>query len=372
MKKNAIPIIALLCISPALPIFCTAKHHDENKWVALLTATNTYMHEYLWNSQTHNFVRRVDRPGAPGSDAWGITIELDARAYMIEDSISKPDELNNYFTSSSMLYEKTGGNSGARILARQGNQIYIGGDDDMQWCAALAHYYLVTKDTVYLSVATSAFKALIDLGFWQDGRPSKGWAWNSADPRPNGVSTAYGALAAARLYQATGDSSYKKWAYRSLEALKTPQVGFFPRDMMVAASAAMTVFEVSKDIAFKSRALQLEDSAVACAMELMKHEGSGERNPTDIGDLADGLYYFYHITLDEKYKSLAETFVNFFVGDRKIEDILKNGFYSRYDTKGAPILTGSYLGVPCSVAFLPEVAEMQKLFAIAVKADKKL
>ncbi|MFI5264737.1 MAG: hypothetical protein ACHQM6_09500, partial [Candidatus Kapaibacterium sp.] len=316
---------------------------------------------------THNFVRRADQPNASGSDAWGITIELDARAYMVEDSINT--ELKDYFRSSSQLYEKTNGNFGARILARQGNQIYIGGDDDMQWCAALAHCYLITKDSEYLLAATSAFKALLDLGFWQDG-VSKGWSWNSADPRPNGVSTAYGALTAARLYQATGDSSYKKWTAVSLEALKTPQVGFFPRDMMVAATAAMTLYVVSKDSAFKERALQLEDSAVAGGMALLHHDGNGERNPTDIGDLADGLYYFYHVTHDKKYKSLAETFINFFIGHRSIVDITQHGFYSRYDTKGTPILIGSYLGVPCSVPFLPEVAEMQKLFAIAVTTDK--
>jgi len=370
MKKIVIPIIALLCVAPVLLIFCTpAKHPDEKKWGDMLTATNIYMQQHLWNSQTHNFVRRADRPSTPGSDAWGITIELDACAYMIEDSMKT--ELHDYFISSSSLYERTSGNLGARILARQGDRIYIGGDDDMQWCAALAHCYLVTKDSEYLTAATSVFKALVDLGFWQDGA-SNGWSWNSADPRPNGVSTAYGALAAARLYQATMDSSYKKWAARSLDALETPQVGFFPRDMMVGASAAITVFEVSKDNAFKERALELEDSAVAGGLALLKYEGTGERNPTDIGDLADGLYNFYRVTHNEKYKSLADSFINFFVGDRKIEDIIKHGFYSRYDLKGVPILIGSYLGVPCSVAFLPEVAEMQKLFAIAAKAEKKL
>jgi hypothetical protein len=100
------------------------------------------------------------------------------------------------------------------------------------------------------------------------------------------------------------------------------------------------------------------------------HEGSGERNPTDIGDLADGLYYFYKVTNNTKYKKLAETFIQFFVSHRTIADITGHAFYSRYDTKGAPVLTGSYLGVPCSIAFFPEVAEMQKLFAIAIKAEK--
>src|SRR5205823_3480278 len=203
----------------------------------------------------------------------------------------------------SMLYEKTSGNLGARILARRGNQVYIGGDDDLQWCAALMHCFTATRDSEYFIAATWAFKDLADRGFWQDGA-SRGWAWNSSDRRPNGVSTAYGALAAARLYQATKDNLYKQWAAASLDALKTPQVGFFPRDMMVAASAAMTLFEATNDAAYKTRAMELEGSAVAGASALLAHDGVGERNPTDIGDLADGLYYFFHVTHQPKYKTL--------------------------------------------------------------------
>jgi hypothetical protein len=364
MKKSFVVIFLLISITS-----CSEAH--KNKWESLLDATNTYLHTSFWNEQTGNYVRRTDMKNSAGSDAWGITIELDAMAYMVEDGIIKAQELKDYWKSSSDLYEKTSGFLGARILARRGDQIYIGGDDEMQWSAALAHCFASTHDSIYLRQAEAAFNALIRLGFWRDSI-SKGWAWNSGDPRPNGVSTAYGALAAARIYQATMDSSYKKWAAVSLEALRTPQVGFFPRDMMVGASAAMTLYEVSKDRAFKERALELEASAVAGGVALLKNDGTGERNPTDIGDLADGLCYFYSVTHDDKYRSLAETFINFFVGHRSTEDITKHGFYSRYDTNGAPILTGSYLGVPCSVTFLPEVAEMQKLFAIAVKAEKKL
>jgi hypothetical protein len=341
---------------------------QNNKWTAALSATTSYMKDHLWNPQTYNFVRRADKPNASGSDAWGITIELDAEAYMVEDGLTPPDELKKYFLSSSQLYEKTNGNLGARILARQGNQIYIGGDDELQWCAALMHCFTATKDTAYLIAATWSFKALVDLGFWQEGA-SRGWSWNSSDRRPNGVSTAYGALAAARLYEATKDTTYKQWALASLSALRTPQVGFFPRDMMVAASAAMTIYEITKDAAFKEQAMKLESSAAAGGIALLHHEGIGERNPTDIGDLADGLYHFYHATHDKKYKSVAEEFINFFIGHRTTEDITKHGFYSRYDLKGTPILIGSYLGVPCSMPFLPEVAEMQKLFAIALNGE---
>ena len=361
MKKTFLIILLLFSIAS-----CSEAHKD--KWGFLLNATNTYLHTYFWNEQTDNYVRRGDIKDSPGSDAWGITIELDAMAYMVEDGIIKAQELKDYWKSSSDLYEKTNGFLGARILARRGDQIYIGGDDEMQWCAALAHCFTATHDSIYLKASEVVFKALVRLKFWQDSI-SKGWAWNSADPRPNGVSTAYGALAAARLYEITHDVSYEQWAVRSLEALKTPQVGFFPRDMMVAASAAMTLYNISFDTLLKTRALELEDSAVARATNFLHHEGSGERNPTDIGDLADGLYYFYKVTHEVKYKTLAEQFIHFFIGERTEKDIMEHGFYSRYDTKGIPISAGAYLGVPCSVSFFPEVAEMQKLFAIAIKAE---
>ncbi len=325
-----------------------------------------YMQKHMWNASTGNFVRRADQPNAPGSDAWGITIVLDAYAYMVEDGFVKPDELKRYFMSSSGLYEKTGGDHGARILARHGDQIYVGGDDDLQWCAALIHCYEATKDSEYLNAAKWDFNALIDMNFWIDGA-SKGWAWNSADRRPNGVSSAYGALAAARLYKATGDNTYKQWVIAALKALNTPQVGFFPRDMMVAADAALTTYERSHDETLLSRAKELESRAVAEGMVFLHHDGEGTRNPTDIGDLADGLYHFSEVTKKPTYKAQAQTFVDFFVGHRTVADLAEHGFYSRYDTKGQPVMNGSYLGVPQSVPFLPEVAEMLKLFAIAYK-----
>ncbi len=333
-----------------------------------MQATHSYMQHHLWNAQTQNLVRRADQPNAPGSDAWGITIVLDADAYLVEDGLMKPDEMKQYFESSSMLYEKTNGNSGARILGRQGNQIYIGGDDDLQWCAALLHCYIATKDSDYLNAARTSFNALIDMDFWQNGA-SRGWSWNSNDRRPNGVSTAYGALSAARLYAVTKDNVYKQWVQASLDALKTPQVGFFPRDMMVAANAAMTVFEVTNDASFRNRAMELEESAFKGGLALLRHDGTGERNPTDIGDLADGLFHFYSVTHQAKYKSQAETFLNFFVAHRTATDIGDHGFFSRYDTHAQPVLQGAYIGVPCNVQFLPEVGEMLKLFAIAMKYD---
>ena len=358
MGKNIVFILTFIFIAEGAVL------GQKKQWEPYLTATASFMQHHMWNANTQNFVRRADQPNAPGSDAWGITIVLDADAYLVQNRLMKPEQLKRYFASSSMLYEKTNGNSGARILARQGDQIYIGGDDDLQWCAALSHCYLVTKDSDYLTAATTSFKALIDMGFWQDGT-SKGWAWNSGDRRPNGVSTAYGALAAARLYEATGDNVYKEWCAASLNALKTPQVGFFPRDQMVAAEAAMTVYAATKDKSFLSRATELADSAIAGGLAKLSKDIPGERNPTDIGDLADGLFYFYHVTHNAKYQGLALKFLNFFLTKRNSTDIEQNGFYSRYDTHGAPITIGAYLGVPCSVPFLPEVAEMLKLFAIA-------
>ena len=337
-------------------------------WSDRLLATNAYMQQHLWNANTGNFIRRADMPGAPGSDSWGITIVLDAYAYMVQEGFMKPDELKKYYQSSSALYEKTNGASGARILARQGDQIYVGGDDDMQWSAALVHCYEATKDSEYLNAARAAFNALIDLGFWkegtQDASGAKGWAWNSNDQRPNGVSTAYGALAAARLYQATGDNVFRQWTIAALNALKTPQVGFFPRDMMVAANAAITIYEVSHEPVFLHRAEELAKVATSQVHEILSGSRSGERNPTDVGDLAESFYHLGNVTHNKAYRTQALDLINFFFRDRTPQDISEKGFYSRYDTKGHPDFNGSYIGVPLSVQFLPEVAEMLKLCAV--------
>ena len=115
------------------------------------------------------------------------------------------------------------------------------------------------------------------------------------------------------------------------------------------------------------RANELESASEKGGLALLHHDGTGERNPTDIGDLADGLFHFYKVTHKAKYKTLAETLINFFDDKRTVQDISDHGFFSRYDTKGQPLSTGSYLGVPINVPFLPEVAEMLKLFAIASK-----
>lgn len=337
---------------------------QKNLWADRAQATMSYMQKHMWNAATGNYVRRADQPNAPGSDAWGITIVLDAYAYMVESGLMKPEQIKQYYQSSSALYEKTNGDHGARILARQGSQIYIGGDDDLQWCAALVHCFKVTKDSEYLNASKFAFNALIEMGFWIEG-PSKGWAWNSSDRRPNGVSTAYGALAAARLYQATGDNVYRQWALSSLNALNTPQVGFFPRDMMVAADAAITCFEVSRDHDFSGRAQKLATMAVSQSHEILGGKRKGELNPTDVADLADGLFHMTAVTHNKSYQAEAIRLINFFTGHRSLSDIEEHGFFSRYDTKGNPITNGNYLGVPLGVPFLPEVAEMLKLFAIA-------
>ncbi|HWF43513.1 MAG TPA: hypothetical protein VG537_02620 [Candidatus Kapabacteria bacterium] len=340
-------------------------------WQDDLLATNAYMQQHLWNANTGNFIRRADMPGSAGSDSWGITIVLDAYAYMVQEGYMKPDELKKYYQSSSSLYEKTNGTSGARILVRQGNQIYVGGDDDMQWSAALVHCYDVTKDSEYLQSAKSAFNALIDLGFWKNGTESandaKGWAWNSSDERPNGVSTAYGALAAARLYRATGENVYRQWVIASLNALETPQVGFFPRDMMVAANAAITTYEVSHEPVFRARAIALAKTATTQVHEIISGKRAGERNPTDVGDLAEGFFHLATAIHDKSYPTQAFELIHFFLRDRTPADIIERGFYSRYDSTSHPDMNGSYLGVPLSVPFLPEVAEMLKLCAAAIE-----
>ncbi len=343
----------------------TTAHAQKKRWANLLQATESYMQHHLWNTATGNYVISANHPNSPGSDSWGITIVLDADAYMVKAGLMTPQAMKQYFQTSTMLYARTNGTTGARILARRGDQIYIGGDDDMQWCAALLHCFEVTKDSDYLTTAESSFHALIDLGFWQNG-VSKGWSWNSFERKPDGVSTAYGALSAARFYEVTHDDVYKQWTAASLNALRTPQVGFFPRDMMVAADAALTAYETSHDPAFHQRAMELLDSAIAGGLFRLHHDEPQEhRNPTDIGDLADGLFHFYDVTHNPKYKSLALTFINFFADRRTLPDIAEHGWYSEYDTKGQPITKGTYLGIPNTVPYFSEVAEMLKLFAIA-------
>ena len=362
MRRNIIFVLAVLCIS-------SAAWAQKSHWGGLLQATRDYMQHHMWNPQTQNYVLRADEPTAPGSDSWAITIVLDAQAYMVANHLMKPEEMKNYFVSSTMIYDRTNGNSGARILGRmQNGEIYMGGDDDLQWDAALAHCFEVTGDSDYLNAAKSSFKALIDNGFWMDG-VSKGWMWNSRVRQPDGVSTAYGALTAARLYTITHNEVYKQWAAASLNALRTPQVGIFPRDFMVAADAALTTYEVSHDAGFQKRAMELLDSAITGGVAMLHHQEPGHRNPTDIGDLADGLFHFYVVTHNAKYKMLAVTFINFFAGNRSNSDIAAKGFFNEYDTNGQPILTGTYLGIPNTVPYLSEVAEMLKLFAIAEGTD---
>jgi hypothetical protein len=359
-------IILLITVLGCLP---TAVRSQKKMWDGYRVATARYMEHRSWNSSTGNYVISADRPNASGSDSWGITIVLDADAYMVAQGLMTPVEMKQYFMTSTMIYPKTKGNAGARIIGRQGDAIYVGGDDDLQWCAALMHCFLVTKDSDYLTTAESSFQGLIDMGFWMDGA-SKGWMWNTIVRKPDGVSTAYGALAAARMYEGTHEDVYRKWTIASLDALRTPQVGIFPRDWMVAADAALTAFETSHDATLHARAMELLDSAVSGGLAMLHHQEPGFRNPTDIADLADGLFHFYDVTHNAKYKSLAEKFIHFFVDHRSLADIAERGFYSQYDTKGDPIMAGKYLGIPDTVPYLSEVAEMLKLFAIAEMHSK--
>lgn len=364
--RLAVSLLVIITVAGAAVLPAVAQ---KNVWSGRLVATHSFLQQHMWNAATGNFVRRSDQPQALGSDAWGVTIMLDAYAYMVQEGFMKPDGLKNYYTSSTALYRRTGGNSGARILAEQGSQIYIGGDDDLQWCAALAHCYEATHDAEYLNAATSAFKALIEQGFWIEHSESggRGWAWNSGDMRPNGVSTAYGALAAARLYQATGTYVYRWWALAALNALKTPQVGYFPRDMMVAAQAALTLNAVGADREFLEIATRQSIRALADASNILSGKLKGEINPTDIGDLAEGFARLYEVSRAPNFLAASKRFLGLFVGKRSDSDIAEHGFCSSYTASGAPVRDGSYLGVPLSVAFLPENAEMLKLFAVAVK-----
>src|SRR4051812_22996735 len=102
----------------------------KNIWGDRVLATHSFLQKHMWNPATGNYVRRADQPTASTSDAWGITIILDAYAYMVDGGFLKRDELKRYYTSSTALYERSGTDRGARILARQSGQIYVGGDDD--------------------------------------------------------------------------------------------------------------------------------------------------------------------------------------------------------------------------------------------------
>jgi hypothetical protein len=330
-----------------------------------LLATNEYMKAKMWNAATGNFIRSTNMPlGVQGSDSWGITIVLDAYAYLVELGYMKPPELKQYFASSTALYQRTDNGHGARLLRE--NPPYIGGDDDLQWCSALVHCYAATKDVEYLNEARSVFNAMIALGFWKN---PDGWAWNSNDQRPNGVSTAYGALAAARLYQATGEQVFKQWADVSLNALHYPQVGYFPRDRMVAVQAMLALYEASKEARYLNDAQANADKAVDEANQVIAGKKQGQLNPTDIGDLAEGLYQFSEVDPKPKHHiDEGDRILDFFLKLRSAADIKQHGFYSLYDSKGEPVMQGaSYIGVPLDAQFLPEVAEMLKLEAAALK-----
>src|SRR5450755_307909 len=52
-------------------------------WESRVLATSSYMQQKMWNPNNGNFIRRTDAPpAAQKSDAWGITIVLDAYSYM--------------------------------------------------------------------------------------------------------------------------------------------------------------------------------------------------------------------------------------------------------------------------------------------------
>ncbi len=367
MKGKGFAVFLLIVLS-SMQSSHIATAQTKKEWESHLLATHKFMLEKMWNPANGNFIRRTDQPTqGQRSDSWGITIVLDAFAYMVRTGNMKADALKQYYESSTALYERTDNGIGARIIARQGNQIYVGGDDDMQWIAALANCFEATKDSSHLNNARGAFNAMISLGFWKqatDKAPS-GWAWNSNDQRPMGVSTSYGALAAARLFRITGEDVYRQWALASLAALTKPQISFIPRDKMIAAEAATILFESTKDAKFLEFAIALSDQALAEITLIMSGKKDGERNPTDVGDLAEGLLQVSAASGKIVYANKAKQLVNFFLIGRTDEDIAANGFYSRYQAGAKPVQVteGAYIGVPVSARFLPEVAEMLKLEA---------
>jgi len=360
-------IVCFLVLTTFIVIADTAPAQPtKDKLQERLLATYSFMQQKMWNPNNGNFIRRTDVPsGAQKTDAWGVTIVLDAYAYMYELGLMKADAIKQYFHSSTALYERTDNGHGARIIARQGSQIYVGGDDELQWIAALMHLYSVTKDPEYLNEAQGSFTALVTtLGFWST-KPT-GWSWNSNDRRPMGVSTSYGALAAARLFEATKDSVYKKWTDVALRALQMPQVSYIPRDRMIAAEAAATLYKLTKEKGYLDYALATTKIAVEEVDQVLKGKKEGERNPTDVGDLAEGLYSVADITGDKKYAQKANALIEFFHQKRTVDEIKSSGHYSRYTTEGKPDVNGQYLGVPLTAQYLPEVAEMLKIEALQI------
>jgi hypothetical protein len=365
--KRGIGLIAMIFMI-AVQSSHIVEAQTKKEWEARLLATDKFMREKMWNPANGNFIRRTDQPiNSQRSDSWGITIVLDAYSYMIRTGNLKAEALHAYYISSSALYERTNGGAGARIIARQGDQIYVGGDDEMQWAAALVNCFDATKDSTYLNAAMGAFNGLIDLGFWKkatDKTPS-GWAWNTNDQRPMGVSTSYGALAAARLFRITGLEVYRQWALVALSALATPQISFIPRDRMIAAEAALTVYQVTHDQKFLDVTLEHAAIALKEIQSIAAGLNQGERNPTDVGDLAEGMLAVSDVAGKKEYFSKAQWLVNLFFQSRTNDDVAENGFYSRYAGKNLakPDLTGAYIGVPTTAKFLPEIAEMLKLEA---------
>ena len=361
-------LLVLLVCMLAMQTSHIARAQTKKEWEARLLATDTYMREHMWNPANGNFIRRTDQPvTAQRSDSWGITIVLDAYATMIRTGNFKAADLRTYYDASTALYERTDNGTGARIIARQGSEIYVGGDDEMQWIAALANCYTATQDSIYLRSAMGAFNAMIELGFWKQASADvpAGWSWNSNDRRPMGVSTSYGALAAARLFAITKLDVYRTWAVVALGALESPQISFIPRDRMIAAEAAATLYEATHEMKFLGVAKWHATQALDILASILAGKKEGERNPTDVGDLAEGLLMLSRDTYNTSYATKARELVNYFFAKRTNEDIAANGFYSRYS--GAkletPVLTGSYIGVPLSAKFLPEIAEMLKLEA---------
>src|SRR5271167_3185975 len=97
MRRIVINLFLAVCLSGAA-------HAQKKVWEGYLTATQSYMQHHLWNSSTGNYVLRADHPDASGTDSWGLTIVLDADAYMVTEGLMTPAAMKQYFVSSTMIY----------------------------------------------------------------------------------------------------------------------------------------------------------------------------------------------------------------------------------------------------------------------------
>jgi len=160
---------------------------------------------------------------------------------------------------------------------------------------------------------------------------------------PVGVSTAYGGLAAARLYKITHKSRYKEWAEKSIQAMCGRLSPTISRDWMITAFALLTLYEVTNDSTYLGHAKKIADRILSRLPELFKENVPGNLNPTDIGDFAEPLLVLSAATGQQSYAIQAQHLVDFFNTRRNPRDVEQHGYFSQYKPNGRPQLTDLHI-----------------------------